>query len=106
MATRKVFVEIIGDASSLERAFTKSGKQANKFEKEAGRAGRGVVAVSGLFNGLGRSVAFASGAFLGGAGITKMLRDSVGEADQAKVTQAALAAQFRATGQDLSKYQK
>ena len=65
MADRKLIVEIIGDSRSLERALGRSSKATDKFGRDVGQAGRGVVAVSGLFSGLGRQVAFASGAFLG-----------------------------------------
>ena len=74
---RKVEVEIIGDSRKLVRAFSQSSKAAKDFNRDIGRALRGGVAGSGAFKSLGRSVAFASGAFLGGAGLVSTLKASV-----------------------------
>src|SRR4051794_30497986 len=41
--------------------------------------GRGALAASGMVGGLGRSVAFASGAFLGGAGLAYAVHAAVDE---------------------------
>lgn len=65
---RKIEVEIVGDASSLERAFRRASNSARGFDQNIDQAGRGALAASVRFRGLGRYVAFASGAFLGGAG--------------------------------------
>ncbi len=102
---RKLIVEIIGDSSSLEKSFKQTSAGANKFEKDIGRTVRGSVAASGAFKSLGRSIAFASGGFLAGAGITAFLKSSIEQAQQAAVAQKQLSAQFRAAGQDLGRYQ-
>lgn len=46
-------------------------------ERELGRFTRGAVAGSGVMGHLGRSVAFASGMFLGGVGLIAVMRESV-----------------------------
>ena len=68
MAERKLVVQIVGDSKQLERTFARSSRAAGNFGKNVERAGRGGIVATVGFRGLGRSVAFASGAFLGGAG--------------------------------------
>ncbi|MEK6252800.1 MAG: NlpC/P60 family protein [Actinomycetota bacterium] len=60
--------------SLRQRAFGHHTKTANH---ELGALTRGGIAGSGMFRSLGRSVAFASGAFLGGVGLIAVLRGSV-----------------------------
>lgn len=69
MATRRLVVEIVGDASSLERSFRRASSSSRGFESGLGKATRGAAAASLSFKGLGRSLTFASAQFLGGAGI-------------------------------------
>jgi hypothetical protein len=47
------------------------------MERDLGRVERGALAGSGAFHGLGRAVAFASGAFLGAAGLTEVIKSSI-----------------------------
>ncbi len=75
------------------------------LEKDIGRASRGALAGSGVFRGLGRSIAFASGGFLAFASAGQFIRASIDAAKEAQVTQKQLGAQFRASGQDLNSYQ-
>lgn len=77
---RKLIVEIVGDASSLERSFNRAQRSTRGFGKDMERAGRGAVVASVGFRGLGRSVAFASAAFIGGAGITAAIRSTIAAA--------------------------
>lgn len=77
---RKLVVEIVGDASSLDRSFKKAGDSAKKFDNQMGAATRGGLAAAGAFKGMGRSLAFASGGFLSGAAITAGLKSSVSAA--------------------------
>lgn len=74
-------------------------------ERNFGRATRGALAGSGIFRGLGRSIAFASGGFLAFASASQFLRNSIDAAREMAVTQKQLSAQFRASGQDLGKWQ-
>src|SRR5581483_8199117 len=78
---REILVRIVGDPAQLERAFSRAKYSASAFDKSmtgvgknADRTFRGIVAGSGAFHGLGRSVAFASTAFLGGAGFTAAVK--------------------------------
>lgn len=52
------------------------------MERSLGKVERGVLAGSGAFSHLGRSIAFASGAFLGAAGFTQVVKDSIGAANE------------------------
>lgn len=79
---------------------------ASRSEHMIGRGVRGAVAGSGAFRSMGRSLAFASGAFIGVAGVSSFLRSSVDAAVEASATQKQLAAQFRASGMNLKDYQK
>lgn len=85
MPSRRISVEIVGDSSSLERAFARSGRSASRFEQQLGRSKfgrelRGGVAGSGLLGGAGRALAFGSFGFLGGFGAATAFRDIIHEA--------------------------
>jgi hypothetical protein len=56
------------------------GRSAHDAEREIGRLSRGALSGSGLMRNFGRSIAFASGSFLGAAGFIALVRQSVGEA--------------------------
>jgi hypothetical protein len=58
--------------------------------RSAGRMARGALAGSTAFGGFGRSIAFASTAFLGGAGFVYALRSTIGAAVDAERVQAKL----------------
>jgi hypothetical protein len=76
LATRRIEIEILGNSADLERAFARASKDAKGFDRNIRNAGRGALAASLSFKGLGRSIAFASGAFLGGAGAIAVLKQS------------------------------
>ncbi len=101
---RKISVELVGDATSLERSFKRAGTSATGFERSIGHATRGAAAGSGAFRSLGRSLAFASAGFIGFATATDVLKKSIDAATEAAATQKQLAAQFRSSGQNLGNY--
>jgi hypothetical protein len=74
---RKLVVEIIGDSKSLERSFARSSHASKTFERNIGRTARGALVGTGALTGLGRAASFASGAFIGGAGLTFALTSTV-----------------------------
>lgn len=74
---RRVSVEIVGNSASVERAFQRSGHAASQWNHDLSRVGRGVAVATVGFRGLGRSIAFASGSFIAGAGLTAALKASV-----------------------------
>src|SRR6185369_14392827 len=57
LALRRAERELRGETDAL-------GRSVNRTQGEVGRFSRGALAGSGVFRGLGRSIAFASGAFL------------------------------------------
>src|SRR4029077_6769028 len=67
----------VGAAASLQRAFGRAASSANRFNSDINRTFRGVLAGSGAFRSLGRSVAFASASFLGGVGFVQVVKSSV-----------------------------
>src|SRR5581483_12036885 len=73
LAVRRAEAEL---ASETRRATSTLAQQ----ERTMGRVTRGAIAGSGVFHGLGRSVAFASGAFLGGTGLVYAIRQSIDQA--------------------------
>jgi hypothetical protein len=77
---RKLIVEIVGDASSFEKALHSANNGAKAFTREMETAGRGAVAGSGLFKGFGRSLAYASGTFLGGVGLIAGIKGAISAA--------------------------
>lgn len=101
---RDLVVRIVGDSKSLERSLERSEKATRRFGQQTDRTFRGVVAGSGAFRSLGRSVAFASSAFLGGVGLSAAIRSSIAAAQDQLKTNRALAAQFQAAGLDAAKY--
>lgn len=105
MSERVLTVKVLGDASSLQRSFLRAGTSTKQFNHELTAASRGALAGSGVFRGLGRSIAFASGGFLAFASAGQFLRTSIDAAKQAAVTQKQLGAQFKASGKDLGLYQ-
>jgi hypothetical protein len=74
---RVIGVAIVGDASKLLASFREAAGGANKFNRDMERTFRGVLAGSGAFRSLGRSVAFASASFLGGVGFVQVVKSSV-----------------------------
>jgi TP901 family phage tail tape measure protein len=65
----KILVQLVGDSRSLERSFNKAGKSAQGFNKNMTSSSKASRRNQGVMRGLGGSVRFASGAFLGGAGL-------------------------------------
>jgi hypothetical protein len=104
MATRKLIVELIGNSASLERAFGRASKSAVVAHGEFSKVERGVLSGSGVFQGLGRSIAFASGGFLAFASASSFLRKSVDAALEAAVAQRQLATQLRNNGDVFAEY--
>ncbi len=77
---RKLIVEIVGDASSLQRTFKQTDEATKKLDRNLSQTTRGAIVGTGAFRSMGRSVAFASGAFLGGAGLIAGVKASVSAA--------------------------
>lgn len=94
-------VTITGNERDLLRAFKSSERGARQFDREMGRATRGALRGSGAFKGLGHSVAFASGTFLGAAGLTEALRASVDAAEEFGKASRSLNAQLRANKENV-----
>lgn len=60
---RKLTVEIVGDASSLERAFHRSSVAGQGFGRDMSHLGRSTAAASSSFRGLGQSIGTLSVSF-------------------------------------------
>ena len=91
---RKISVEIVGDASSLERAFKKSSRSAKNFQGDMQKThttGRRT------FGGLGRVAGFAAGA-IGTYGLAQGVRAVVGELGEAQKVGAQTGAVIKSTG--------
>ncbi len=72
------------DLAGVDRSLASS-------NREVGRFSRGALVGTGALGGLGRAAAFASGAFIGGAGLTFALKSTVAAAEEAQAVQAQLA---------------
>lgn len=96
-------VVLTADTANFDRGMRDSQRSfhsgVNTIEKDSDRMGRGVLAASGAFSHLGRSLAFASGAFIGAAGFTSVVRDSIGAAEDLGKAQRGLDAQLRANNE-------
>ena len=99
--SRAIAVEIVGDASSVNRAFRSASVNATKFDRSLGKSVRGAVAGSGVFRGLGRSLAFASGGFLAFEGITGTITAALHGAEDLSKAQEGLNVAVRNTGGNL-----
>ena len=95
---RRISVEIVGDASQLERTFGKASASASVFQHDINKASRGALAGSGAFHSLGRSIAFASGGFLAFASASQAIRSSLDAAETSEKALRSLGAQARASG--------
>src|SRR5262245_11204721 len=91
---RKIAVEIVGDASSLERAFKKSERSAQRFNQDISRTGKRSTSI---FGGLGKAVGFAT-AGLGVAGLAGAARAAFQEMADAEKVSAQTAAAIKSTG--------
>jgi hypothetical protein len=65
------------EAATLDRRLRRAGAGARLFGRDIGKAERGLLAGSGLFRRFGRSLAYASTFFIGGAGIGYGLEQAV-----------------------------
>jgi hypothetical protein len=68
------------------------------LERDLSASARGAIVGSGAFRGLGRSIAFASGTFLGGFGLTLALRTAVDEMQNAARVGAQTSQVIKTTG--------
>jgi hypothetical protein len=78
----------------------------NDMSRDASRAGRGALAGSGAFRSLGRSVAFASASFLGAAGFTAVIRQSISAASNLHEQINKTDVVFRSSGQEVKRWSK
>lgn len=89
MAKRVIEVELIGDASKLERSFAQGAKSTQAFGKEADSSG----------SKWSKFGTVAKGAALGGIGaVVTGLKSSVGAAKDAQVSQQGMETQLKALG--------
>src|SRR5690348_15764374 len=101
----KVSIEIVGNYSSAVRAFEKTSQAAQRFslssrgvERDFSRMTRGVISGSGVFQHLGRSLAFASGGFLAFSTAAEAVRKSLDAAETTEKAFRGLSAQAKAAG--------
>lgn len=73
-------------------------------ERSFGRLERGALVGSGALRGLGRSAAFASTAFIGGAGLVFALRSSIKAAEDHQVVQGQLRVTLKDAGLAYGQY--
>jgi cell wall-associated NlpC family hydrolase len=74
------------------------GAQARRTEGDLGKLTRGGLAGTGMFHGLGRSIAFASAGFLGGYGLTAAIGGAVKELQNSVRVSAQTRQALRSTG--------
>jgi hypothetical protein len=93
MMARRLAVEIVGDSRDLERAFARSGKSAETFNKDVTKAGKGRKAFSGATKAVGGLVAG-----LGAAGLAGAAKAAFTEMGDAQKVSAQTAAALKSTG--------
>ena len=92
---RKLIVEIVGDASSLERAFKKSSASARRFESGVEKT---QTKSRRAFGGMARGVAGLAGSFIGAYGLISVARTAFGEMAEAQKVGAQTNAVLKSTG--------
>lgn len=95
----------------LARSLGVTAHEANRLNlgaanRDLSRLTRGGVAASGVFTHLGRTVAFASGWFLGGVGFVGAARKSVSEAGALQEQMGRTTEVFRQSGDEVQKWSK
>jgi hypothetical protein len=90
---RRLAVEIVGDSRDLERAFQRSGKSAENFNKDVNKAGKGRKVFSRTEKAVGGLVAG-----LGAAGLAGAARAAFTEMGDAQKVSAQTAAALKSTG--------
>lgn len=80
----KLIVEVVGDTRQLQKSFERAQKQTRGFGRDMEKAGRGATVAALGFRGLGRSVAFAGGAFLGGVGVVAGIKSTIAAAEESQ----------------------
>jgi len=101
---RAIRVEILGDEQSLLKSFRNASKGAKGFERDLGKSARGAIAASVSFRGLGRSIAFASSYFLGGAGIVYGIKSTIAAAEESQRVLGQTQVAVRKTGLSWGQY--
>jgi hypothetical protein len=86
---RRIEVDIVGDASSLQRAFRETATGAQRFEAK----------ITGSFHNIARSAVLAGGAFVGFSAAGEALKTVIGAAVDAQVSSRQLSAQMKASGE-------
>lgn len=82
----------------LEHSYGATGRSAATAERSIGKATRGALAGTGIFHGLGRSLAFASGGYLAFAGASALVSDAIHGAEDLEKAQHGLATAIEHTG--------
>ena len=88
----------VGAAKETAASIAQVRREATAAEHDLGRLSRGALAGSGVFRGLGRSVAFASAGFLGGYGLTAAISGAFGELEKGQAVSAQTTAALKSTG--------
>jgi hypothetical protein len=87
---RRIEVDIVGDASSLQRAFRETANGAQRFEAK----------VTGSMHNIARSAVVAAGAFVGFSAAGEAFKTVIGAAVDAERSSRQLAAQLKANGEN------
>jgi hypothetical protein len=90
--------QAVAAAEETAAAIRGVGETSAVTNAEAGKLERGILAGSGAFRGLGRSVAYASGAFLAAAGLVGSIKGAVDESEKLEKAQRSLDAAIEHTG--------
>lgn len=91
----------VSSTAGMSAGFRRTEGDVARFGRQIDRTSRGVLAGSGALRSLTRSLAFASTAFLGGAGLGAALRYTIGQTGRFESRLNELQAVTRATGQQM-----
>jgi len=102
---RDLVLHIVADPSQLTKGLKTADRQVKSFGREMSKLTRGTLAGTGAFHSFGRTLAYASGGFIAAHTASSFLRESADAARDAAVSQRALAAQMKASGESFTRNQ-
>ncbi len=103
---RQATIAYRNEMRSLQAQVDRTGREVDQTRRSLDRMGRGALAGSGIFQGFARSIAFASSAFLGGAGLIFAIRSSINAAKEEELVLGQTRVALEALGISYDEHRK
>jgi hypothetical protein len=102
--TKRATIALRDAEEAARRSADRTTREYQEQERALGRLSRGALAGSGVFRNLGRSIAFASGSFLGGAGFIFAIRSVLSASKESELVLGQTKVALEATGLSWERY--